>query len=146
MHTIALLLLITSGILGLILWLTKRRSEKAIAENTQRIRQLTDKNRELSRYEGILEVDREIESRRRDMAQAQQRAEADIQRLRQEIELDLQQKKKEITDLRRETKELQAQTLDSASQEAARIVAEANKRADELAGDAMTALRDSKQL
>ena len=146
MAIIALLLLITSAILGLIFWITRQRSEQALAENAQRIRELTDKNRELSRYEGILEVDREMEGRRRDIAQAQQRAEADIQRLRQETELEVQQKKKEISDLGRETKELQAQTLNSASEEAARIVAEANKRADELAGDAMTAIRDSKQL
>ena len=146
MQIVAFILLIISGILGLILWLTKRRSKKAIAEITQRIQDLTDKNRELSHYDGILELDREIERRRCAIDQAQQRAEQDIQLLRQEIEADVQQQKKASSDLKRETKERQAQILNSASQEAARIVAEANKRAENLAGDAMNALRNSKQL
>ena len=124
MYIVAFLLLIISGILGLILWLTKQRSEKVIAEKTERIRELTNRNQVLSQYEGILEVDSEIERRRQDIAREQQTAQADIQRLRQDTEIDVQQQKKEIGDLKRETKELQSQTLNAASQEAARIVAE----------------------
>jgi hypothetical protein len=146
MYIVALLLLIISGILGAILWLTMQRSEKAKAESTLRIRELTEKNRELSRYEGILEVDREVEDRRRDITQAQENASTEIQRLREEAELDVQQRRREAADLVRETKELQANTLRSASQQASRIVAEANVRANEVAGDAMIALREAKQL
>lgn len=146
MYIVLLLLLITSGILGLLLWLSKQRSDKALSEHTRRIGELTEKNRLLTRYEGILEVDREIESRRRKLEETQQKAEAKAQRIRQEAEDDVQQQRKEINELKREAKEQQANMLDSASQEASRIIAEANKRAEDLAGDAMTALRDSRQL
>ena len=146
MKILALLLLITSGVLGLILWLTRRKADQAIADKEEQIRELTNKNRELAQYEGILEVDRETERRRHAISQEQRRAQAEVQQLRQETEAEVEQQKREISDLKRQTREQQAQTLGSASQEAARIVEEANKRAEEIAGDAMTAVRDSKQL
>jgi len=143
---IALLLAITSIVLGLILWISKLSAGKAIAEKDLLIQKVVNENRKLSPYEGILNIDREIEKRTADFAQAQQKAKTKILHLRQATEADLEQQKNSVIQMKRETQAQQASVLQTAANESARIIATANQKAEEIAGDAMAALRESKQL
>ncbi len=146
MGILAFLLFIVCGALGLLLWISRLQSNKQDAENRERIQELTERNQLLSRYEGILEIDREIAVRQQRIEQEQARAEAEIKNLHREAELEIKETKREIGELNREMQEMQAKALDSATRQAAQIVTEANRKADEIAGDAMAALRDSKQI
>jgi len=146
MKVVALILLVGCAVLGLMLWLTKRRAARTIADKDARLRDLTDRNAVLTKYEGIIDVDAEIDRRRHLLFEDEQHIRRELDQLRRHVETDVAQQRSEIAEIKRETREQQAQTLSSASQEAARIIKEANARAEEIAGDAIVAMRDAKQL
>ena len=51
-------------------WLTKQKAEELANTNTR----LVERNQELDRYQGILDVDREIDNRRREIAKTETEA------------------------------------------------------------------------
>ena len=51
-------------------WLTKQKAEELANTNTR----LVERNQELDRYQGILDVDREIDNRRREIAKTEAEA------------------------------------------------------------------------
>ena len=101
---------------------------------------------ELSKYQEIIDVDAEVSRIRQELAEEREKVTGEISFLRSETDDYVKTQRQEINASKRDATEQQKQILDSASTEAVRIVADANKRADEIAGDAMTALRDAKSL
>lgn len=111
----------------------------------------------LSPYRKILNVEEAIHKRKAEYMRAENEAKAkmeeSLRKSKATIESETAALKNELAESRREMKEKRAHLeehqkalLNSASRESERIVLEANKRAEEIAGDAIVALRDARKL
>ncbi len=122
MKILCLILFIASAAL----WLLWKKTTKQIAD-------LTAKNAQLSRYEAIVDVEQELQRQRRAIQIEEQHTRSRIAQLENEA----------ITQQRAMTAQKE-QTLESARQDAFRIIEEANRKAHETAGDAFEVMRNVK--
>jgi len=168
MGIISLVLLAIVLVLVFALVLTRSKAKKELTEKDKAIGTLQDQNAQLShhnvqlsKYQGIVDVEQAIGKRKEAYLQAERAArlkvEQEIQARRDAIareqdaakgqmevlENELAQQKKDMRQMKRDAEEQQAETLGSATREAARIIEDANKRAEETAGDALIAMREA---
>lgn len=143
---LSFVLFLVCVVLAIAIWYVRRQSAVRIASKERSIGVFESRVEELAKYQAILDVDAEVAKRRQEIARDRESSTNEIAALRNETDEYVKTQRKEINSLKRDVTEQQKQILSSASAEAARIVAEANKRADEVAGDAMTALRDAGRL
>lgn len=93
------------------------------------------RNAFLSRYEGIVEIEAQIEKLQNDFN-------TKFEQLKREEE----DAKRSLRESKKETDRLQAETLSRATEESARIIQEAHSKAEEIAGDAYQALQQANHL
>lgn len=150
-----IVILIIALVIILIVWLNdKNRLKKIIQQLTfdllkqkssltdleTKVKGLRDKNEALSRYEGILDAERMAEEI---LLGAEQKAASLIADATNEFEAAKKEAKDVRTKAQRESAELKAsmeKLISHATEESKRMIAEARKRAEDVAGSAFTAM------
>ncbi len=149
--------LVVVGVLLLVEKLQRRKEAEQLSSENTRLRQngqeLAAKVADLSKYQGIVDIQGEIASIR----QLAEKEKADAERSVEEIlrngqiqaaaqEEELKSAKSELKKMHKEGEESQAALLSRASAESSRIIEEANRKAEEIAGDAYRSLRETEHL
>ncbi len=149
--------LVVVGILLIIERLQRRKQvNKLASENTQLRRQgqqLAGQVADLSKYQGISDIEGEIAAIRQQILSEKVEAERSVEELLREgknqaaaHEAELKAAKAELRKLQKEAEESQAALLGRASAESSRILEEANRKAEAIAGDAYRSLREAEHL
>lgn len=148
---------VTVGVLLLIEKLQRRKTEKRLNSERNQLQQevqsLASRVAHLSKYEGIADIDGEITKLRQQVDHERAEAQSSIDELIRQgkaqaaaQEEELRAAKSEFRKAQKEAEDRQAELLGRASTESERIVQEANRKAEEIAGDAYRALRESEHL
>lgn len=137
----------------------KRISElsRVVLESEEENRNLTSRIGELAKYEPLERVEAEIDARRRAYVKAETEARDKAKReigavrleakgLLDEAKAEAAEQRAKLREKQAEAEEKQALALSSATREAERIVGSAEEKAKEIAGDALTALREARNL
>lgn len=136
----------TTIALAVLYWLEKKTRDRITSESNQRISELEESNSSLSKYQGILEIDQEITARRQSIESDELIAKEKIISLINEAEANAKELKSEARRIKKDAQEHHSTLIESATRKSARIVEEAGQKAEEVAGDAIIALRDSRRL
>lgn len=149
--------LVVVGVL-LIVEKWQRQKERAdlTLQNTELYyqgQQLEKQVESLSKYEGIADIAGEMDALRQQIDKEKEAAEQSVEKIiregQQQAEAQeevLKVAKAEIRQKQKEAEESQAILLGRASAESSRIIEDANQKAEEIAGDAYTALRNKEHL
>ena len=149
--------LVVVGVLLIVEKLQRKKQVKKLASENAQLRQqgqqLAGQVADLSKYRGISDVEGEIDALRHQIEQEKSEAEQTVQELLREgqnqaaaQEEALKSAKTELRKMQKEAEESQAALLSRASAESSRIIEEANRKAEEIAGDAYRALRETEHL
>jgi hypothetical protein len=145
------------GILLLIEKFQRRKQVDTLSTENSQLRQkkdeLAEKAETLSKYQGIEDIQSEIETLRKQAEQQKAEAERTVEEILQEgrnqsaaQEEALKLAKSDLRKVQKEAEETQAALLSRASSEASRIVEEANRKAQEIGGDAYRSLTEAEHL
>jgi hypothetical protein len=149
--------LVVVGVFLIIEKLQRNKQEKQFLSENSQLRhygqQLAEQVEALSKYQGILDVQGELDALRQQIHKEKADAEHSVEELLQEgrklaaaHEEDLKAAKAELRKKQKEAEESQAALLSRASAESSRIIEEANRKAEVIAGDAYQSLRDTEHL
>lgn len=149
--------LVVVGVLLLVEKLQRQKQVKKLASENAQLRQqgqqLAGQVADLSKYQGISDIEGEIDALRQQIDKEKSEAQQSVEELLREgqnqaavQEEELKAAKAEIRKMQKEAEENQAALLSRASSESSRILEEANRKAEEIAGDAYRSLRESEHL
>lgn len=134
----------------------RKQVEQLSAENTRlwkKGQQLAAKVADLSKYQGIVDIQGEIAAIRQQLEKEKADAERTAEEIRRNGQMqaaaqkeELKSAKAELRKMQKEAEESQAALLSRASAESSRIIEEANRKAEEIAGDAFRSLRETEHL
>lgn len=147
-------------VVGVLLLVEKWQREKDVgklSEEKDRLEyergQLASKVTQLSQYQGIADIEEEISRLQKQIEAEKHEAQASVNQLLQdgqnraaEQEEALKVAKQALKQMQKDAEEGQAALLGRASAESSRIIEEANRKAQAIAGDAYTALRDMEHI
>jgi hypothetical protein len=149
-------LVVVSVLLLIEKWQRNKAVEQLSSENAKlryHGQQLAGQVADLSQYQDVADIHAELELIRQKIEQEKAGAELSVETILQEgrrqataQEEDLKAAKAELRKKQKEAEESQAALLSRASAESSRIIEEANRKAEEIAGDAYQSLRDTEHL
>ena len=149
--------LVVVGILLLVEKLQRRKQVNKLSSENAQLRQegqqLAGQVANLSQYQGISDIQGEISAIRQQIEKEKTDGELSVEELLKEgqgkataQEDQLKSAKAELRKMQKEAEESQAALISRASVESSRIIEKANRKAEEIAGDAYRSLRETEHL